>query len=484
MEESEVKDDRESVVRSPLRSEQPEEGDVVADGVLSENVDAFGAVEESFNDEDVVTNSESPKKGEKDESTGHTEESVGVARQDQADQDKNVDAAGADDQAPDDSGEWETVEVKPRGNRKKAGDRDRGNHGRLLSNNSNAHGSQNGNGSKKSKSNRNHNRKQKANARKMARELLSSVLDRVDEDVRKRRKGTKDSSRPLVNKWAVASPSIQVITGGSSANAAAMVVEQSGREMTMRDIVEGRQATNASTATGQSLPRTLAQPVRHRPEARGETKLGIEGKKTRDKLGSSKLTGAVFADQNTAPTIPETLSAVSAETTSRNATPQETGAAQGDSTVGGSGEGLKPPLAQGAKGVSPSPPLPTLLTENANSSSSSVASSLDTSHAGHHGNHISSTQGSEKDVGYHLLDVCDRLTRDINIFMKRREHALEIRRRERGSVLMALQGTLSVSIWEVIHVLSFQIFSNRISCYRIFGQECVMLKCMAAARRS
>ena len=100
---------------------------------------------------------------------------------------------------------------------------------------------------------------------------------------------------------------------------------------------------------------------------------------------------------------------------------------------------------QAGKEASPAPPLPTLLSPgNANSATSSVASSLDAPHAVHH-NHLSSHPGNENDVGYHLLHVCDRLTRDIGQFMKRREQALTIRHRERRLVLGALQDTLSVS---------------------------------------
>jgi hypothetical protein len=450
--EDETKDRSEAVVPSPDKTKESGKDNSDVHSALSESANEKDA-EEDYHDngQEVETNAVDENKGETEPSTetGSAEKTG----QEQPEEEKKVDIVEADDQTNYDSGEWETVEVKPRGNRKKAADR--ANQGRFASNqNSNAHGGQNGNGSKKSKSNR--NRKQKANTRKMAREIISTVLDRVDEDVRKRRKAIQEAPRPPVNKWAVASPSIKG-KGAAGSGKPAKVPEQPGKERTMRDILVGRQTSNAVTvaASSHSPPRTLAQQVRQRPEVRSETKQGVEGKKTRDKPGSSKRTGTVFADQNTAPTVPETPSDVSAETPSRNAIPQDTGVAQGDSSAGDSGEGLKLTLSQVDKEVSPSPPLPTLLTENANSASSSVASSLDTSHAGHHGNRLSSNQGNEKDVGYHLLDVCDRLTRDINIFMKRREHALEIRRRERGSVLMALQGTLSVRTWQVSSLLCF-----------------------------
>eukprot|EP00980_Cylindrotheca_fusiformis_P028339 scaffold22592_cov129-Cylindrotheca_fusiformis.AAC.25 len=428
---------------SAMPKEGPLKDDMIVNMVASESASRQSAEGEGILVRDLEKSRVSTENGDEDPpSQTEIRETAEEKKLDH--RGKNLEPTESDGQLHDDSGEWETVEVKPRGNRKKAADR--ANQGRLPSTNSNSHG-QNGNGSKKSKANRNHNRKQKANVRKMAREILSNVLDRVDDDVRQRRKATTEAARPAVNQWAMAAPSIQGTS--ASGNFSSKPLGRRGSEMTMRDILVGRQQTSAPAVAGRTVqgpPRTLAQRIRQ-PEVRVETKNGVEGKKVRDKLGSSKPTGAagaVFADQNTAPTIPETLSAVSAETL-RNAIPQETGTAPGDCSAEGSGEGLKPPLGQGGKDVPPSPPLPTLLTENANSSSSSVASSLDTSNAGHPGNHISSNQGNEKDVGYHLLDVCDRLTRDINIFMNRREHALEIRRRERGSVLMALQATLSVS---------------------------------------
>jgi hypothetical protein len=444
--EDETTERSEAVVPSPDKTKESGKDKTDVHSTVSESANEKDAKEDYHdNGQEVETNAADENKGKIELTETELSAETGSAEktgQEQSEEEEKVDIVEADDQTNDDSGEWETVEVKPRGSRKKAADR--ANQGRFASPNS--QGGQNGNGSKKSKSNR--NRKQKANTRKMAREIISTVLERVDDDVRKRRKATQEESRPLVNKWAFASPSIKG-KGAAGSGKPAKVPEKPGKERTMRDILVGRQTSNAATvaASSHNPPRTLA-------EVRSETKQGVEGK-TRDKPGLSKPTVTVVADQNTAPTIPETLSAVSAETPSRNAIPQDTRVAQGDSSAEDSGEGLKLTLSQVDKEVSPSPPLPTLLTENANSASSSVASSLDTSHAGDHGNRLSSNQGNEKDVGYHLLDVCDRLTRDINIFMKRREHALEIRRKERGSVLMALQGTLSVRSWQVSSLLCF-----------------------------
>ena len=96
--------------------------------------------------------------------------------------------------------------------------------------------------------------------------------------------------------------------------------------------------------------------------------------------------------------------------------------------------------------VASTPPLPTLLSPaNANSASSSVASSLEAPPRGRT-HHHSDTVKDVNDVGYHLLDVCDRLSRDMSLFMSRRALALNARRRERGAILSALQSSVA-SIW-------------------------------------
>ncbi len=110
------------------------------------------------------------------------------------------------------------------------------------------------------------------------------------------------------------------------------------------------------------------------------------------------------ADQNTAQTIPESLSGVSTA------------------------------------------PVQTLVGPgNNNSASSSVASSLEAPHATRHKPRQHHDSCREDDVGYHLLKVCERLSSDMNTFMRRRSAALEVRRSERGALLAALQDTVQVS---------------------------------------
>lgn len=91
-----------------------------------------------------------------------------------------------------------------------------------------------------------------------------------------------------------------------------------------------------------------------------------------------------------------------------------------------------------------------------NSTTSSVASSLDNDHHPH--SFVSLRDGTDgkishhgqedpsRSVGYHLLNVCNRLSCDMATFMGRRGVALATRRRERGRLLQALQST-TAHVW-------------------------------------
>jgi DNA polymerase sigma len=334
----------------------------------------------------------------------------------------------------DDHDEWETVEVRTRGNRKKSGDR--GSNGRFSSLQS--HG-------KKNKNPRTSESRKRIAKRKMVRDILYSVLDSVDEQVRRRKQGSEPSPRPIPNAWGTLPAKKKGLptTDQSSESAGAQPPANQRKDgATMRDVIMGKQSANVAKVSNsqQGSQRGYADRVRQRGLAEG-------AKKTRDK---TTLVSPTAADQNTAPTVPETLSAVSTasaitETPSAKNTLQAPGLARSESSSSESIEATKPQSnsKQPSKEVTPSPPLPTLLSPgNANSATSSVASSLDAPHVVHH---HSSFPGNENDVGYHLLRVCDRLTREIAQFMKRRDQALKIRRHERGLVLGALQDSLSVS---------------------------------------
>jgi hypothetical protein len=182
-------------------------------------------------------------------------------------------------------------------------------------------------------------------------------------------------------------------------------------------------------------------------------------------LEKPQLRSKIVSDQNTAPTVPETMSAVSANSMNTDGLlgagslrrQSETGVdhiTRSDSSCEELIETQKDLRISCSttdeKDSSPAPPLPTLLSPgNADSASSSVASSLEVPHGHRHHRSYSACEN----VGYHLLDVCDRLTRDMDVFMDRRGLALDVRRRERGELLSALQDTLSVSgIFRLIHL--------------------------------
>jgi hypothetical protein len=372
------------------------------------------------------------------------------------------------DTAKDDNSAWETVEVRSRGNRNKSNRSGRQQSYGSSSSSMNGH---HGGGSKKAKSSRTSASRKRNATRKIVREILSSVLDTVDEEARRRR--IKEGAQLPGNKWAAAVARSRA--GASNGRQDGQQSSIQKKDTTIRDVLVGRQTANGSKnpPAGLSLAQRLAS--RQRQDARGDGKsnvsaarYGNENRKIREKSDRpSAATGTkpngppTAADQNTAPTLPETLSAVSANSVNTDASRgaeskkdvpvQEKGDARSGSSSGGSGQALKTQRAsntqQTGKEASPAPPLPTLLSPgNANSASSSVASSLDAPHAGHHPHHHCFSAANENDVGYHLLDVCDRLTRDMNVFMKRRALALDVRRRERGAVLVALQESLTVRI--------------------------------------
>lgn len=99
-------------------------------------------------------------------------------------------------------------------------------------------------------------------------------------------------------------------------------------------------------------------------------------------------------------------------------------------------------------------PVPTFLGVNSNNSaSSSVSSSLDAPANGVRGcNSGKSSSNSLSDnaahliEGYHLLDVCDRLSEEISLFMKRRAAALDLRRVQIQNLMAVMHETVS-SIW-------------------------------------
>ena len=350
---------------------------------------------------------------------------------------------------------WETVEAKNRGNRSRRPCN--GNGGKSAQGPSTTTG-QGGTGTKKNKKSA-ASRRRNAN-RKMVREILTSVLDGVDVEVKRRRSQVAMSVANRANPPSrlPGQPAI-----GSSKGSA-----WQARPMTMRDVVLSRLRAEADIAAAKAQnprPPKKERPVNNAKKEpavnnaeRTRKKVLGNGDKTKASVLRNKPKGAWVADQSTAPTVPETLSgistsgitdgdvaSVSGNTSTEKGTDRSAAidyASSGDIAVSTS---IQQNVEAEKKETSPTPPLQTLpWPATANSATSSVASSLEVPH-GRHLHHRHSSLPNENDVGYHLLDVCDRLSRDMDVFMGRRAVALIARRQERGALLAALQDTASVS---------------------------------------
>ena len=336
----------------------------------------------------------------------------------------------------DDGDAWETVEVRGRSNRKKAASRS-------LSNVWNdARGATPG---KRPKGARTAVSRRKVTNRKVAREIVSLVLDKVEDEVMRKK---PIATRPAVNPWKVGSP----LAATRPTIDSEKVIKNPVRtpERTMRDVVmKGLLPASPKRVT------PVEQPARQRffpIDSKGSHK---REQGTRSKTSPTqrlRMNTGTPADQNTAPTYQETVSAVS--TPSHAAVDSKEGQTPSDERISKiDSNSDEAPQNQGRTVSVPSkmsssrdPPLPTLLSpENGNSTTSSVASSLEVPH-GSHRHHHSNCSVDVNDVGYHLLDVCDRLSSDMSLFMSRRELALSARRRERSALLAALQDIVS-SIW-------------------------------------
>jgi hypothetical protein len=334
----------------------------------------------------------------------------------------------------DDEDAWERVEVRGRGNRRKGSDQ------QMLPVKNRPHngGPDGTSGLKKAKGARSVASRKKVANRKVAKDIISSVLDKVADEVQVKK---AISSKQADNPWKVTNnvPSTRIEPKVLSHAPSAKMTPP--REKTMRDVLLGPQE---STYSGKQPP-IVQNTSSPKKDQVGRTKI------TPNKVDKDISTTAL-ADQNTAPTYQETVSAVS--TPSNVATKQDRNSSEervskSDSSSVDETNGT--PLSNGRQSTQPkpgtssdSPPLPTLLNpDNANSTTSSVASSLEIP-SGCHRHHAGT--GDVNDVGYHLLDVCDQLSRDMCLFMSRRALALGARRRERGAILYALQDVLS-KIW-------------------------------------
>jgi len=356
--------------------------------------------------------------------------------------------------------QWETVEIRPRGRKKIS---DKGTCSRLgsqhIGNNGSANGQHGANFKKKSP--RTKETRAKTKTRKIVREILGGVLDAVEEKVRRRPTVSRERAHVRRNQTSYGSVNSNSLFPIKNSSTAVMFQNSNTQQKTgssLRDILvrgkgnnNNQQSKNPNTKSAPFSYSERAKSLmtsdsnedkKNIPRRKNEKPSHITGSKTAKALKAAR---ALPADQNTIPTIASTNSAFTPSVT--NVTYRKPGVALStDSSSSESAEAqkLKNTPLDPIKFASPSPPLPILLSPgNNNSTSSSVASSLDAPHAGHHGN---KSRQSENDVGCHLLDVCDRLSSEIAVFMKRREVALTIRRHERGLVLAALEKTLGL-IW-------------------------------------
>ena len=329
---------------------------------------------------------------------------------------------------------WETVESKKNKEKKNSSNK--------QNEKSNSQGGSGSSRKNKNKKNRNRNRQKD-------KEQAKANLDSLEEGIAKRGTNTTKALMEERNKRQGSGNKKKV-----ESRPAAPPKQTSKTGATIRDVVLGNLGGSGNSRF---------------PSTENSVTQSSTGTNAKDKASnpSSKKKNLV-ADQNTASTLQETVSATSrsfanADDSAKTASKRIPLSAKSsvdatnnnlegrdnssDSTCDDMGRSLATSTKKGA-----APPLQTLVGPgNLNSANSSVASSLEAPHATRHGanKHASS---KESDVGYHLLKVCERLSTDMNSFMTRRSLALAQRRQERGALLASLQETVQ-SIWmENCHV--------------------------------
>jgi hypothetical protein len=277
---------------------------------------------------------------------------------------------------------------------------------------------------------------------------VSSTAKDVDHTPRSPPGRNASTGKPIPdNIWSVGVPAKAMLSQGGSASLVAPItlhppaVSPLKKETTLRDVLLGKHKLPVPIVTPDL---TTARPQLAQPPPTYASKVSSAAK---------PKGGIASADQNTAPTYQETISATSSAHVVRDAMglvskvndPLEKSDTESVDTDEAPQNTDRASVEPSEKVVPPAPPLPTLLSPHSvNSANSSVASSLEVPHTATHRHHSKSVD--VKDVGYHLLDVCDRLTCDMNLFMSRRAVALNSRRRERGALLTALQDAVG-SIW-------------------------------------
>jgi len=297
-----------------------------------------------------------------------------------------------------------------------------------------------------------------------AKDIEHSILESVDEDIERGLKNTHMQRKERKSRYSGDRPKKQ--GGPANPMAKGMSPGRNARAASCRDVVMGHIASNPPFRIPASRP---AEGLSHQlSSSNSSTKIkaqhvsqsNVGNEESDAKLKTQKSRSMLSADQNTATTVPDTISNLSATTPSTSNTDEhkvqiarrETSGIKcvtmsnskskestrnshggGDeSSVSGVGD-KRIGRSENKVSKSTAPLLQTVIgPRDIDSVKSSVASSLEATR--------------EDDVGYHLLKSCEKLSDDMVSFMDRRASALDTKRRERNLLLAALQETLQ-SIW-------------------------------------
>ena len=420
-----------------------------------------------------------------------------------------------------DESAWETVAAKTRkpkakqsnehtNNKSNAGGRSNQS-GRNGNSASNGEGGNSNDRRKDKKRNRKERDRGKRNQTKVVKDMLTHILDAVDDELSRRGKqGGKsvtsdDRCRSSANDKRSSPLKNNNRNNNDERQKAAVTSAQSSlsgskqQPRSLRDVVAG---------VTTPAPRNNMKPTDD-TQSKAKPAVTEHQRDSKIKPGLSYKSVIEPTRQHTAVVIPSTTTEAKASEKAVNATEKKTvkhqrGASKSKKTITSIGgkpkvdsldvEAEKDTSARADSCHSPpstseddrnTPPLSTLLGPGTScSATSSVASSLEAPHSSTFRHQSISTT---EDVGVHLLNVCKQLSIEIDTFMSRRSLALDVRRKERSAVLGALQDTLLVRWiyccfsfqYHQIFFLIFPFFN-----YRKFGLGTVMLKCMEVVLRN
>ena len=382
---------------------------------------------------------------------------------------------------------WETVAAKPRKPKaKSSNDQQSNNNNSSINNNTtNKPNSQNnrsqsgrnngnatpgeggGSNDRRKKKNRRDKNRGKRDQTRVVKDVLTQILDAVDNEVNRRAKqgvksvSSEDRRRPANDKRSVQSNNRNSGNDQRRKAAAAPSTANNAKDpRSLRDIVAGVSASPAKTsAKVPSGAQNKAKPAAEPPRG-AKIKPGLSYRSVIEPThqqpaivspsitNQSKAASAKASELKVSDVKPKGKSV--SETEAKNAPPttpskkeSATPVVETDSKVTSAKEDSCQTPASTTEDDCNTPPLSTLLGPGTScSASSSVASSLEAPHSSRFRHQsISATEA----VGVHLLNVCKQMSEEIDTFMSRRSLALDVRRKERSAVLGALQDTLVVS---------------------------------------